>query len=445
MQTSVKAILGGALLLIAQAPLLALVLSQEHTWGGPEVDEATAVAVAPDNSVYVAGTTLSFGVGDRDAFLLKYDASGALLWQRTFGTAPSEPFFRADEFGQAIGVAPDGGSVYITGQFGNGSVFVAKFSAGGDLLWQRTWGDNGNFANGLAVSPDGSVYVAGGTSTYDVGQSDTFLFKLTADGLLEWDMTWGGFGFDAARDLAADAAGNVYMAGETNSFVANDAFLIKVSPAGTVLWERDWGAFNRDGFPGLTAAYGVGTAADGSVYITGNVFDTGAENNVILVKFTANGDLVWQRVGGPGAGAGLDVAVAADGQVFVTGNMLVESREFPDSFGGHAFVAQFSADGKKGKALAWGGATHESANGESIAIAPDGAIAVAGSVQSPPYVSSATGNSARRVDAFTEPMVGIVTDPVAPLNDAPGGAVTAPEGSTTFGGQIDAAYLRIAR
>ena len=445
MKTSIKAILGGAVLLIAQAPLLALVLTQQHTWGGPNDDDAVAVVVAADNSTYVTGTTFSFGVGDRDAFLLKYDGAGTLLWQRTFGTAPSEPFLRADEFAQAIGLSPDGTAVYITGQFGDGSVYVAKFSAGGDLLWQRTWGDNGNFANGLAVSPDGSVYVAGGTSTYDVGQSDTFLFKLTADGALEWDMTWGGFGFDAARDLAADAAGNVYMAGETNSFVANDAFLIKVSPAGTVLWERDWGALDRDGFPGLTAAFGVGTGADGSVYITGNASDIGADQNIILVKFDANGNLVWERIGGPGFGTGLDVAVAADGEIFVTGGVLVESREFPDLSGGHAFVAQYAADGKKRRALTWGGAEHESANGESIAIGPDGAIAVAGFAQSPPYVSDPASNSARRVDAFTEAVLGIVTDPLAPLNEAPGGMVTTPQGVTTYGGSTDAVYLRIAR
>jgi hypothetical protein len=78
------------------------------------------------NSAYVAGTTLSFGSGDRDAVLLKYDAAGRLVWQRTFGTAPSEPFFRADEFAQRVAVSPDGSAIYMTGQFGNGSVFVAR-------------------------------------------------------------------------------------------------------------------------------------------------------------------------------------------------------------------------------------------------------------------------------------------------------------------------------
>src|SRR4029079_10399597 len=103
--------------------------------------------------------------------------------------------------------------------------------------------------------------------------------KFTPAGGLVWDLTWGGAGFDAARDLAIDALGNVFVTGESNSFVANDAFLLKVSAAGAVQWQRDWGTLSRNGFPGLTAAFGVGTAADGSIYITGNAFEIGADKN----------------------------------------------------------------------------------------------------------------------------------------------------------------------
>jgi uncharacterized delta-60 repeat protein len=431
-------------LVLVQIPLLALVLIQQRTWGGPDLDEGSAVATAPDNSVYVAGTTLSFGAGDRDAVLLKYDAAGTLVWQRTFGTPPSEPFLRADEFAQGVAVSPDGSGIYITGQFGNGSVFVAKFDPAGTLVWQRTWGDNGNFANGIAVGADGSVYVAGGTSTFDIGQGDVVVFKLTADGALEWDLTWGGLRFDAGRDIAVGADGGIYITGETNSFVANDAFLIKVSPAGVVLWERDWGALNRNGVAGLTGAFGVGTAPDGSIYITGNASDIGADNNVILVKFTPDGNVVWQGIGGPGFGGGLDVAVASDGALFVSGSILADTRD-PNVFGGFAFIAEFSAEGKKKKALLWGSSPQESASAESIAVSANGTIAVAGWAQNPPYFADSASNSLRSVDAFLEIVTGTTTDPLALLNEAPGGQVTTPVGSETFAGLTDVLFLRLQR
>ena len=73
-----KTVVIGTALLLVQIPLIALVLLQERTWGGPQFDEGSGVATARDNSAYVTGTTLSFGAGDRDAFLLKYNATGVL-------------------------------------------------------------------------------------------------------------------------------------------------------------------------------------------------------------------------------------------------------------------------------------------------------------------------------------------------------------------------------
>jgi hypothetical protein len=86
-----KAVALGAALTLLPVTLLAYVLQQERTWGGPDRDGAQGVAAAVDGSVYVTGATRSFGTGDEDAFLLKYAANGALSWQRTYGTAPDEP------------------------------------------------------------------------------------------------------------------------------------------------------------------------------------------------------------------------------------------------------------------------------------------------------------------------------------------------------------------
>jgi hypothetical protein len=77
-----KAIVLGVALSLVQVGLIALALVDEHTWGGASEDEAADVAVASDGSVYVTGTTLSFGAGGRDAFILTYAPDGRLEWQR---------------------------------------------------------------------------------------------------------------------------------------------------------------------------------------------------------------------------------------------------------------------------------------------------------------------------------------------------------------------------
>jgi uncharacterized delta-60 repeat protein len=420
-----KMALIATVLILLQISLVALVLVQQRTWGGPDTDEAAGVAVAADGSVYVTGTTLSFGAGGRDAFLLKYAPDGSLVWQRTYGTA-------ADEFGNAVAVAPDG-SIYITGQYGDGNVFLVKFAPGGNLIWQKTYGQNGPFSNGVAVAGDGSVYVAGGSFNDGVGQGDAILVKFSPSGTVVWAKTWGGVNFDAARDVAIGTDGGIYIAGETNSFLANDAFLVKFNPDGTVAWDRDWGTTNGVQ-TGLTSAFGVGTGPDGGVYFTGNTFDIGAKKNIILVKFDASGNRLWEKIGGPGFGAGLDVAANA-AFVYVTGNIDTGAT------GGNAFVARYFPDGKAKDANDWGGNDNES--GEAIAVAPDGSVVAVGSAGAPPY---SFAHAAKTVKAPTS----VLITPTGSVSNATGSVVAAagtvgtPNGSQTFaGGGTDAMLIRV--
>lgn len=441
-----KTVLIGTALLLLQIPLLALVLLQERTWGGAQFDAGSGVATAPDNSVYVTGTTLNFGVGDRDAFLLKYDATGTLEWQRTFGSAPSQPFFRADDFGQAVAVSPNGEAIYISGHFGNGLLFLARFDQAGTLVWQRTWGGDPtqgtSFANGVAAT-NTDVYVTGGISSIE-RQSDAILLKFSADGALQWNIAWGGEGHDNGHDVGVGADGGIYFAGETNSFNANDAFVAKADSNGNVLWARDWAALDRDGFPGLTSAFGMGTTADGGVVITGIASDVGTLKSTILVKYNSAGALVFQKIGGPGFGAGLDVAEAADGALFVSGNILADTRD-PEVFGGFAYVAEFAADGRKKKASTWGGSPNDSASAEGIAISANGTIAVAGFVHAPPYVFDSVSNSSSNADATSTDVSGTLPAPAGTVNTDPGGVVTTPIGSETYAGDTEAFFLRLQR
>jgi len=112
-----KTIVLGTTLILLQIPLQAHVLLQQRTWGGADRDGANGVAVAGDGSVYVTGSTRSFGVGDDDAMLLKYAPNGTLLWQLTYGTAP-DPSNSGQESGIDVAVAPDNSGVVVLGVSG---------------------------------------------------------------------------------------------------------------------------------------------------------------------------------------------------------------------------------------------------------------------------------------------------------------------------------------
>jgi hypothetical protein len=436
-----KIVVLGAGLLLVQIPLLALTLLQERTWGGALTDEADEIALASDGSVYVAGTTESAD-GDRDAVLLKYGPNRELEWTRTYGIPNSAGGFD-EEFARGL-VVDSANNAYVTGQLGTGVLFLAKFSAAGDLLWDTTWGPNGTIGWTAAIDAAGNIYVAGLSFVVNEGANDTeaLLIKFTPDGTVAWARAWGGAGFDAGRAVAVGSDGGIYLTGETNSFFANDAFLVKFNDVGEVVWERDWGVDGVDApFTGLTSAFGIAADALGNVYITGNASDTGHSKNIILVKFNGAGDIVWEKVGGPGFGNGSDVAVSADGTaVFVSGNMLSDD---PDFFGGPAFVAEFTADGRARKANTWGGDPNDGASAESIVIDAAGLIVAAGFAGQGPYEFGRASNSAKSAETHLVIPQGshnLILDPTIGTDS---GALLVPDANV--GGVIDTFTLWMAR
>ncbi len=425
-------------LILLQIALLAYVPLQERTWGGFDRDGAQGVAVAGDGSVYVTGETRSFGAGDGDAFLLKYNASGVLQWQRTYGTAPDD-LNSGEEAGIDIAVAPDNSGVLVLGNYRDGNIFLAKFSPAGVLLWDLTWGASEG-AGAIAVATDGTIYVTGVTFSSGAGQGDAFLLSVTSAGSLTWQRTWGGGGFDVPHGVAVATDGGIYISGDTQ-FNANSAFLVKFAADGSVLWEREWGLVAKNGVPGETQGNGVAAAPAGGAYVVGRSFGAGADPNLLVVRFDGAGNFVWQRVGGPGFGSAQDVAVGPEGNVHVTGSVLAEG----DASGGNAFVWTLLANGKGHDAALWGGDDpFEGESGTSIAIAPGGAILVAGSAGASPYTLSRGSKNAKAASTFLATIVGTVTEPAGAVGNS-AAVMNIPAGSETFAGVSDAFLLRVGQ
>jgi len=157
-------------------------------------DVATAAASDASGGVYVAGRTKGFIGGSpagpsstTDVFLLRYDASGALLWARQFGTASNDV---------PHGATPDGsGGVYLTGytegslsgtQAGQGDIWVARYDSSGTQLWIRQIGTAGT-DRGWAAHTDGSggAFVVGQTGGSlggpSAGQIDAFITRYSPE------------------------------------------------------------------------------------------------------------------------------------------------------------------------------------------------------------------------------------------------------------------------
>jgi uncharacterized delta-60 repeat protein len=433
-------------LVAGSLPALALDLTFERTWGGPEqlfapVEQAEGVAVAPDGSAYIIGQTSSFGTGAdnnrSDIFLVKYAPDGSIAWQRTYGVGATG----LNNFGMDVEVAPDG-TVWITGEL-QGNVLLAQFDADGNLLSERTFA-GADSPRAMDIADDGSIYVTG-FEFPGAGQGDAFVLKTAPDGTLAWLTTWGLVeGFDIGFDVAAASDGTVYLAGDSG----NEAFVVKFDQNGNLIWDRTWHAGTSQDF---SSGQGVAIGPDGEVYLTGSALISGVSDNAVLVKFTPDGSVIWDRTWlAKDASNAFGVAVTSGGNIVITGANV--SFKYDDA---EAFVAEFLPDGTVQQAATWG-AVNKKADpddfgavsdqiAQAVAVADDGSLFVAGGTTGPPpYTFGKATKKTGTPDSTVGTPMGTVTSPAIIVAD-PNGIVQTPNGSETFAGGTDAFLLRMTQ
>ena len=156
---------------------------------------------------------------------------------------------------------------------GHTDIWLAKFTTAGQRLWLRQFGsETSETPYGIAVDGNGFIYLAGHTlgslDGANQGGHDAWIARFSPTGQRLWTRHIGcGFG-DGAEAIAADKAGNVYVAGHTagalrGSAGGQDAWLARLNKNGAVLWVRQLGTAGDD------MAYGVALAPDGSAVVSG--------------------------------------------------------------------------------------------------------------------------------------------------------------------------------
>jgi len=420
----------------------------ETTWGGFGNELPTGVASAVDGSSYVVGTTDSFTTdqfgGSRPAiFLVKFTTTGSVAWQRVWTGQTFTGSFHGPAVAVNAGTLPDASddSIYVTGvttAINNNDAAILKFNASGTLLWQRTWGGpDRDEPNAVATAADGSVYIAGQTFSFGASGAGLFIVKFDAAGSLVWQKVRDVSGGVAAIAVAAD--GSVYAADSASrggSFGNFDLIALKITAAGGLVWQRAYTAGDNADPRG-----GVTVASDGSIYIAGVLMAPrmgAVPNSALIVRLSAAGALLFDgqwagKAGGEGAAG---IAAAADGSVYVAGTTTSSGAGFDD-----AFVVHLLPNGKVAGAATWGSTVSD--QGAGVAVAADGTLRLAAVAQDPPYsllpaakrISNVKGTLAVANEAFG--------DAGGVAADASEGVIT-PAGSTMFAGSFDAALVKLA-
>lgn len=186
--------------------------------------------------------------------------------------------------------------------------------------WERRYDGPGHWTdNAIRVVVDGmqNVIVAG----YSLGSTYDFVtIKYASDGTPLWTNRYDGPAHldDYARCLAVDASGNVYATG-TSEVTNNtwDLVTLKYSADGNLLWAS---RYNRYG-TNYCDTGGLAVDIAGNAFVTANIFY--ADTAFITVKYDPQGNAVWTNYY-KGSSNGYDypltVAVDNSGNIFVTGN-----------------------------------------------------------------------------------------------------------------------------
>lgn len=205
-------------------------------FGTSQADHAYGLAADNAGNLYVVGNTVGpLSIGDSDVFMAKYSQAGNQLWLRQIGT---------EYWDSGRGIAIDAsGNIYLTGyanydHYSNN--WLAKLDATGRNLWSQSVGTRHSLS-GLAIDAFGYVYLAGssrgaGTGGPYPGDYDAWLQRYDPSGYVMWTQWLATRSADFAGAPAISPAGSLYLAGGTLGSLGGrnrgsaDAWIVKYSP-----------------------------------------------------------------------------------------------------------------------------------------------------------------------------------------------------------------------
>lgn len=203
-----------------------------RTYGGSSLEAGLSVIEVSTGGFAITGWTTSFGAGGADILLVRMDANGNLLWSRTYG-GPN------DEYGYSIVELSTGGFAITgdTNSFGAGAsdVWLLRTNADGNLLWNRTYGGlSGDRGRSVLEVSGGGFAIAGDTGSFGAGNYDVWYLQTDSDGNLLWNQTFGGAEIDWGFSMVGVSTGGFAILGGTYSFGAGmeDVWLIRVNVLG---------------------------------------------------------------------------------------------------------------------------------------------------------------------------------------------------------------------
>jgi hypothetical protein len=299
----------------------------DKTLGGSSNDNFNSVIQTNDGGYLLCGYTesnngdISDGNnGKKDIWIIKLNANGIKVWDKTFGGS-------GDEAGASIIQTSDGQYIFCgstessNGDVSNGNrgyndIWIVKINSNGNKIWDKTFGGSGSDnANHIIETPNGEFVLLGHSSSKDRdvtdgnnGESDIWVVKISSSGNKIWDKTLGGSKSDLPYSNIEIAERGYIFCGITTSNDGDitdgnngintwDVWVVKITDDGTKLWDKTYGGQSNDYGNSLIKTYdgnyifcGITSSTDGDVTDKNK-----GQTDIWLVKITPNGSKIWDK------------------------------------------------------------------------------------------------------------------------------------------------------
>jgi hypothetical protein len=276
-----------------------------RTYQISERDICNDLILDNQDNVYLVGYTSFDG---HALLLLKYNSSGHLLWNMTWGRHYEGISIKIGSFN----------NIFVSGNMVNkNDIFLQKYDTSGNLLWNRTW-ETPERDKGVSMDLDSSnnVYIGGTTNVS--GIKDVILVKYNSLGEFQWNLTRKTPKDDCCKDIVVDSLDNVYILGKIYGTTSdNEIWLLKYDNSGNWLWNVTWGEWGQ-------SSSGRGLALDDSdnIYITGSIHVSGG-NEVLVLKYDSTGDLKWNYTQGVrDYGRGKAIKIDSSENIYICGETI---------------------------------------------------------------------------------------------------------------------------
>ncbi|WP_406685543.1 hypothetical protein N1F78_07440 [Seonamhaeicola sp. MEBiC1930] len=324
----------------------------QKNYGGSADDRGSCVIQTSDGGYAILGSSksangdVSTNNGFNDFWMIKTDSTGNIIWETSFG------YSGADD-GTSIIETNDNGflitgvlDVSASGGQGNtkssskrhagGDYWAIKLNSVGTLQWSKYFG--GSFTDtpyDAIQTSDGNYILVGSSDSEDVdikankGSYDFWVIKISPEGNLIWEKSFGGTQTDEARAITNTNDGNYLIVGDTrsndtditNNNGAADFWIIKISPEGNLIWEKTFGGSSFD------AARSISKTQDGGFIICGSsrssdtdLSTNNGQNDAWVIKIDNSANIEWQKsVGGTQVDLAYDAIELNDKSIIIVG------------------------------------------------------------------------------------------------------------------------------